>query len=127
MTANVRRITFRAVGKYGHGLLHSATARVSLSAHLTLLSRAAPGTPLKAIHNSRLPHALQPSPRSSRRGSRGLGMWTPLESFSNDALAGMLTDVLSLALARDGLVGVVLVGFAWAVALGLLVVSGAAL
>jgi len=54
-------------------------------------------------------------------------MWTPLESFSNDALAGMLTDVLSLALARDGLVGVVLVGFAWAVALGLLVVSGAAL
>ena len=55
-------------------------------------------------------------------------MWTPLESFSNDALAGMLTDVLGLALARDDLAGVVfVVGFAWAVALGLLVVSGAAL
>ena len=58
-------------------------------------------------------------------------VWTPLESFSNDALAGMLTDVLGPARARDGVAGVAgvvfVVGFAWAVALGLLLVSGAAL
>lgn len=40
----------------------------------------------------------------------------------------MVTDVLSLALARDGLAGVVFVlGFAWAVALGLLLVRRAPL
>jgi hypothetical protein len=36
-------------------------------------------------------------------------MWTPLESFSNDVLAGTVTDVLGPALARDNLAGSVFV------------------